>query len=116
MLSPHYVPRIIFLLIVFRSFSFKSALQEKVLIVVVVVHLEGPLAPRALSKDLVEVEGHRVLGDQALDFLLQSSGQDSHQGLGGETILGALFVVTCGEKSTNINVFQKSGIKTMYVL
>jgi hypothetical protein len=25
-------------------------------------------------------------------------------------------VVTCGEKSTNINVFQKSGIKTMYVL
>ena len=60
--------------------------------------LQRSLSPRALSQDLVEVQSHRVLGDQTLDFLLQVSGQNPHQGLGSETILGALFVVTWGSK------------------
>ena len=54
------------------------------------------LAPGALSKDFVQVEGHGLAGDEALNFGLQGGGEDSHQGLGGETVLGALLVVTLG--------------------
>ena len=55
------------------------------------------LAPGALSKDFVEVEGHGLAGDEALNFGLQGGGENSHQGLGGETVLGALLVVTLGQ-------------------
>jgi hypothetical protein len=57
------------------------------------MQLQGSLSPCALAKDFVQVQGHGVLGNQALNFFLQVAGQDPHQGLGGETILGALFVV-----------------------
>ena len=51
------------------------------------------LAPGALAKDLVQVEGDRLLLDQALHLGLLVRRQDPHQGLGGEPVLGALLVV-----------------------
>jgi len=55
--------------------------------------LERSLSPGALAEDLVQVQGDGVLGDQSLDLVLQVVGQNPHQGLGGETILGTLLVV-----------------------
>ena len=52
------------------------------------------LAPGALAKDLVEVQGDCLLLDQALHLGLQADWQDPHQGLGGEPVLGALLVIT----------------------
>jgi hypothetical protein len=64
-------------------------------------NLQRPLAPGALAQDLVQVEGDGVLGDESLHFVLQAVGQDPHQGLGGETVLGALLVISCdAEKET----------------
>jgi len=57
-------------------------------------YLSLGLAPGALSQDLVEVEGHGLVGDQALDFGLEAGGEDSHEGLGGKSVLGALLVVS----------------------
>jgi len=52
------------------------------------------LSPGALAENLVEIQGHGLFGDEALDFVLQVLGQYSHEGLGGETVLGALLVIT----------------------
>ena len=59
------------------------------------------LSPRALSEDLVQVEGHGLLGDQVLHLVLQVVGEDAHQGLGREAVLGALLVVTLEERQFN---------------
>ena len=56
-------------------------------------NLKRSLSPSALSQDFVEVEGDGVLGDESFDFDLQAVGQDPHQSLGSETVLGALLVV-----------------------
>ena len=55
------------------------------------------LAPGALAEDLVQVQGHGLVGDQAFDLVLQVGGQHAHQGLGGESVLGALLVVALGQ-------------------
>merc|ERR1719309_9129 len=55
------------------------------------------LSPGALSEDLVQVEGHGLVCDKSLHFGLESGGEDSHQGLGGEPVLGALLVVALGQ-------------------
>jgi hypothetical protein len=52
------------------------------------------LSPGALAENLVEIQGHGLFGDEAFDFVLQVLGQYSHEGLGGETVLGALLVIT----------------------
>ena len=49
--------------------------------------LSSLLAPGALPKDLVEVQGDRLLLDQALHLRLQAGGQDPHQGLRGDLYL-----------------------------
>ena len=46
-----------------------------------------------MAEDLVQVQGDGVLGDQTFDLVLQVVGQNPHQSLGGEAILGALLVV-----------------------
>jgi len=51
------------------------------------------LAPGALSQNLVQVQSHGFLVDQAFYFVLQFVGEDPHQGLGGEPVLGALLVI-----------------------
>ena len=52
------------------------------------------LSPGALAENLVEIQGHGLFGDEAFDFVLQVLRQYSHEGLGGETVLGALLVIT----------------------
>jgi hypothetical protein len=42
------------------------------------MQLQGSLSPCALAKDFVQVQGHGVLGNQALNFFLQVAGQDPH--------------------------------------
>ena len=54
------------------------------------------LDPGAGAKDLIEVQGHVPLLNQALDLLPVGLGKDPHQGLGGEPVLGSLLVVTLG--------------------
>jgi len=51
------------------------------------------LAPGALSQNFVQVQSHGFLVDQAFNFALQVIGEDPHQGLGSEPVLGTLFVV-----------------------
>ena len=70
-----------------------------VVVVVVVDHLQRSLSPCALSQDFVEVESHGVLGNQSFNLILEGGWQNPHQGLGSETVFGALFVITLfGEK------------------
>ena len=52
------------------------------------------LTPCTLTQNLVQIQRHRFLGDQSFNFFLQIVGQNSHQGLGGEPVLGALLVIT----------------------
>ena len=52
------------------------------------------LAPCALAQDLVEVQGHGLLGDEGLDLVLDALGQDPHQSLGCKAVLGSLLVVS----------------------
>ena len=54
------------------------------------------LDPGAGAEDLIEVQGHVPLLNQALDLLPVGLGKDPHQGLGGEPVLGSLLVVTLG--------------------
>ena len=56
--------------------------------------LQWSLSPGALTQDFVEVQSYRVLGDQTFDLNPEIVGENPHQGLGGETVLGALLVVT----------------------
>ena len=56
----------------------------------------GFLAPGALAQDLVQVQGDRLLLDEPLHLGLQPRGQDPHEGLRGEPVLGALLVVALG--------------------
>merc|ERR1719290_349109 len=51
-------------------------------------------SPGALAKNLVEVHGHLVLGNQALHLGLYSRWKDPHDGLGGEPVFGPLLVVS----------------------
>jgi len=55
------------------------------------------LSPGALSQDLVQVQSHGLAGDESFDFGLEVGGQNSHQGLGGKTVLGTLLVVSLGQ-------------------
>jgi hypothetical protein len=54
------------------------------------------LTPGTLSQNLVQVQSHCLSGNQAFYFSFQFVGQNSHQGLGGEPVLGSLFVITLG--------------------
>jgi len=56
----------------------------------------GGLEPGALAQDVVQVQGDVTLLNQTLNLLLVGIGQDPHQGLGGEPVLGTLLVVTLG--------------------
>jgi len=60
------------------------------------------LAPRALSQDFVEVQSDGLLVDQALNLALQGVGQDPHQSLGSEPVLGPLFVVSLRHISEHV--------------
>ena len=55
------------------------------------------LAPGALAQNLVQVQRHRLVGNQTLHLGLQGGRQHAHQGLGGKPVLGALLVVTLGQ-------------------
>merc|ERR1719151_457870 len=57
------------------------------------------LSPGALTKDVVKVKSDALFVDQSFDLSLKISRQDSHQGLGGEPVLGSLLVVTLGHVS-----------------
>merc|ERR1719414_926799 len=57
------------------------------------------LSPSALAQDVVEVQGDRLLLDQPLHLAQQLLWQQPHQGLGGESVLGALFVLSLGHVS-----------------
>ena len=59
------------------------------------------MAPGALSQNFVQVQSHGFLVDQAFYFGLQVVGEDPHQGLGSEPVLGTLLVITLG------HVFEK---------
>ena len=50
--------------------------------------------PCADSKDLIEIQGDLALLNKTLNLWLDSCRQDSHQSLGGESVLGSLLVVT----------------------
>merc|ERR1719283_234308 len=63
-------------------------------------------SPGALAKNLVEVHGHLVLGNQALHLCLDGRGEDPHDGLGGEPVLGPLLVVSLG----NVTKHHVSGL------
>ena len=52
------------------------------------------LSPGALSQDLVEVQSHGLLVDQVFYLGFQFVGEDPHEGLGSEPVLGPLLVVT----------------------
>jgi len=54
------------------------------------------LSPSTLAKNLVEVKGHGLLVDEAFDLGLEGFGQDPHEGLGSEPVLGPLLVVALG--------------------
>ena len=54
------------------------------------------LTPGTLSQNLVQVQSHCLSGNQAFYFSFQFVGQNSHQGLGGEPVLGSLLVITLG--------------------
>ena len=52
------------------------------------------LPPGALTQDVVEVEGDGLLVNETLHLSFKISRQDSHEGLGGEPVLGSLLVVS----------------------
>ena len=52
------------------------------------------LSPGTLSQNLVQVQSHGLLVDQGFYFGLEIVGQNTHQSLGGEAVLGALLVIT----------------------
>ena len=52
--------------------------------------------PCADSEDLVEVQSHLTFLNQTFHVSLHISGQDPHEGLGGEPVLGPLLVVALG--------------------
>ena len=54
------------------------------------------LTPGALTQDVVEVQGDGLFLNQSFDFSFKISRQDSHEGLGGEPVLGSLLVVSLG--------------------
>ena len=54
------------------------------------------LTPGALTQDVVEVQGDGLFLNQSFNFSFKISRQDSHQGLGGEPVLGSLLVVALG--------------------
>ena len=55
-----------------------------------------------MSQDFVEVQSDGLLVDQALDLALQGVGQNPHQSLGGEPVLGPLFVITLWHISEHV--------------
>ena len=79
--------------IFFRKFLSQSAAMW------LSVRLERSLSPGALSQDFVEVQGDGVLGDESFDLVLESLWKNPHQGLGSETVLGALLVITWTKKN-----------------
>merc|ERR1719220_2188540 len=52
-----------------------------------------------MTQDVVEVQGDRLLLDKPLHLAQQLLWQQPHQGLGGESVLGALFVISLGHVS-----------------
>ena len=52
------------------------------------------LTPGALTQDVVEVQGDGLFLNQSFNFSFKISRQDSHEGLGGEPVLGSLLVVS----------------------
>merc|ERR1711990_603582 len=52
------------------------------------------LTPGALTQDVVEVQGDRLFVNETLHLSFKISRQDSHEGLGGEPVLGSLLVVS----------------------
>jgi len=54
------------------------------------------LTPGTLSQNLVQVQSHGLSCNKAFYFSFQFVGQNSHQSLGGEPVLGALLVITLG--------------------
>merc|ERR1719221_2333309 len=55
--------------------------------------------PSALTQDVVEVQGDRLLLDKPLHLAQQFLWQQPHQGLGGESVLGTLLVISLGHVS-----------------
>ena len=68
-----------------------------------------------MSKDFVEVKSHGVLGNESFDLILEGAGQNPHQGLGSETVLGALFVITCIGKKLAIKMRLSLGDKGLQI-
>ena len=54
------------------------------------------LTPGTLSQNLVQVQSHGLSCNKAFYFSFQFVGQNSHQSLGGEPVLGTLLVITLG--------------------
>ena len=76
--------------------------STKMLSILLHQKLGSGLNPGALAQDLIEVQGNLLLLNQSLNLSLVSLGQDPHQGLGGEPVLGSLFVVTLGHVSEHL--------------
>jgi len=64
------------------------------LCLLLILFLEGPLAPGALTKNLIKVQSHCVLGNQTFNLSSEAIRENPHQRLGSEAILGTLLVVT----------------------
>ena len=58
--------------------------------------LSSRLGPGTLTQDVVQIQGDVALLDQTFNLLGQLHGEDPHEGLGGEPVLGPLLVVSLG--------------------